>query len=374
MKNTELLLSRRWIIKSEDRDLYYQIKDNAKSLRPLFLDKAGFSLMIHPLFIRLDKVPGKSEPWMGITSFTTVKEYQMFCFLLIYLEDKDANEPFVLSDVCEFIQGELKEDQDVWLQFKMRKMLVNVLRFAMDEKLITLSDGVSENFIQDAHTEVLFCNAGLSRYFMRSFNTDIYKWQSSRDVRFNEWHELTEVDRGDVRKYRIYRRLLLSPGIYQEDLKNDDFIYLKNYQKRIEYDLNKFFNCDLHLYKGGCFAVLEDDVRIGEVFPKQNALDELVACCCRGISQELSSHSELLNDQEIYILVVDMFKQKLRRIITQQLSYIPRTYRQKKIDILVDEVMERMLYLGFISIEEAMVYVYPVIGLARGEYRNEEGE
>ncbi len=54
MNNKEVLLSQRWVLKRNDRERYYQIKDHIKELRNLFQEKAGFSLTSHPQFIRLD--------------------------------------------------------------------------------------------------------------------------------------------------------------------------------------------------------------------------------------------------------------------------------------------------------------------------------
>lgn len=373
MKYADVLLSKRWIIKSEDRQLYYQIKDNAKALRALFLDKAGLSLMIHPLFIRLDKVPGKSEPWMGITQFKSTKEYQLFCFLLVYLEDKEINDPFILSDVCEFIASEFKAGYELWTNFQMRKMLVNVLKFAIDEKLILVFDGVSEDFVQNINAEVLFRNSGLSRYFMRNFNTDILNWKSSQDISFNEWHELADVDRGALRKYRIYRRLLLSPGIY-EDPSLDDFGYLRNYKKRIENDLNQFFSCDLHLYQNMCFPILEDDVKVGEIFPKQNALDELVMCCCSDIRKYISKHRDLLDSREILEERKEVFMNRLRRSISAVLPNLPSTYCLKNLSNLVDEVMIRLSMIGFIKEQDDIIQIYPLIGMMAGSFRKDVEE
>lgn len=42
MNNKEVLLSQRWILKRNDRERYYQIKDHIKELRNLFKKKQVF--------------------------------------------------------------------------------------------------------------------------------------------------------------------------------------------------------------------------------------------------------------------------------------------------------------------------------------------
>ncbi len=96
MSSQELLLSKRWILKNDNRDQYYRIKDDAKSLKKLFQDTLGYSLITNAQFIKLDKVPGVVEPWMGITRFKNKQEYQMLCYILVFLEDKDSEEQFIL--------------------------------------------------------------------------------------------------------------------------------------------------------------------------------------------------------------------------------------------------------------------------------------
>ena len=107
MNTKELLLSKRWILKRDDRDLYYQVKDDIKELRKIFQEKMGYAAHVNPQMIRLDNVPGKAEPWMGITEFKKVEEYQILCLILVYLEDKENDEQFVLSDLTEYIKCQL---------------------------------------------------------------------------------------------------------------------------------------------------------------------------------------------------------------------------------------------------------------------------
>ena len=203
MNTKEMLLSKRWILKKDDRDMYYRIKDDAKNLKRIFQDNFGYSLISHQNFIKIDKVPGKAEPWMGITEFKTVEEYQILCYILIYLEDKDADEQFILSYLTEFIQMQLNVSDDYWLKFTNRKKFVNVLKFCLKEQLFIQDDGEMEHFVQDENVEVLFENTGLSRYFMRNFVYDIFENQTPQDFMKEEWVGLQQ-DRGIVRKQRIY--------------------------------------------------------------------------------------------------------------------------------------------------------------------------
>lgn len=373
MNEINALLSKRWILKREDRELYYKIKDRAKMLRELFKDKYGYTLTNHQQFVRLDKIPGKAEPWMGISEFQTPLEYEMLCYVLVFLEDKEDEEQFILSILTEFIQVQLGVNEDFWMKFVHRKMFVNVLKFCLKENLIIQDDGHSEHFVQDQCAEALFENTGLSRYFMRYFTMDIFAWQNPSDFMQNNWLDESEQDRGMIRRQRIYRRLLLSCGIYKEDDDlNDDFSYIKNYRKRIENDFNLLFPCELQVYHSSAFLIIDDDYKVGQYFPKNNALDELVVMLCSYVRELVKIGKARVDDREIYTLNRDELFKLIERCIKKFSKYLPSTYRQKNIEQLRFEIYQRLLMIGFASeLESNEVQLYPVVGKLKGQFEEE---
>lgn len=370
MNNRELLLSKRWILKRDDRDNYYRIKDEAKNLKKLFQDTLGYPLITHQNFIKLDKTPGKAEPWMGICEFHSLEEYQIFCFILVFLEDMDEQEQFILSHLTEFVQLQLHVEEDFWLKFSHRKQFVNVLKFCLKEQLFIQDDGDSEAFIQNEQVEVLFENTGLSRYFMRNFISDIFEYQSPRDFMKEEWVGM-EQDRGIVRKQRIYRRLMLSAGIYKEDEDNDDFSFIRNYRKRIQNDFLKICPCELQVYKSSAYLIMDEDVRIGRFFPKNNAMDEIVVLMMANLRKR-AKNSDIKKDQdEMIVLSIERVKRTIERVIKDNEKYLPSTYRQKNRKILIDDVYDYVLQLGFAKEDNEQVTFYPVIGKLVGSYEEE---
>ena len=63
MRIIEELMNRRWILKSQDPQLYYEIKDNAKELKKKLQEKFGYALIINPYLVKLEKIPGKADGW-----------------------------------------------------------------------------------------------------------------------------------------------------------------------------------------------------------------------------------------------------------------------------------------------------------------------
>ena len=166
----------------------------------------------------------------------------------------------------------------------------------------------------------------------------------------NEWIDENNQDRGIVRRQRIYRRLLLSCGIYREnDELNDDFSYIRHYRKRIQNDFNQLFPCDLQVYQSSAYLILDDEVKIGKMFPKNNALDELVVICCSQFRKGIKNNDYKINDQEIY-------SDDIERIL-------------KRIKIVI--VYDRLIEIGFAKEEDKKVFIYPVIAKLVGEFDEE---
>ena len=65
----EELVNRKWILRSEDPDLYLKVKDSMKEVRNIFQEKFGYMLVLTPYLIKLEKIPGYVEEWMGIQAF-----------------------------------------------------------------------------------------------------------------------------------------------------------------------------------------------------------------------------------------------------------------------------------------------------------------
>ena len=67
MRILETLLSRRWILKSQDRELYYQVKDEIGSVKKFLTEKLCYQVIVNPYLVKVEKLPSKPENCMGIT-------------------------------------------------------------------------------------------------------------------------------------------------------------------------------------------------------------------------------------------------------------------------------------------------------------------
>jgi len=369
MKALHALLSDRFIIKAKNPERYLQVKDGLKECRKFIEEKLGYNLIVNSNFIKLEKIPGLPEPWMGIMDFTHIKEYRMLCYLLMFLEDKEIEQQFVLSEITEFLQMQFDEGEIDWTKFPTRKQLVRVIKYILDAGLIKQNDGDESSFARDEYTEVLYENTGISKYFLRYFGSDIMDYANPEDFLSQAWHDIDE-DRGILRRQRIYRRLLLSPGVYRDDVSNEDFAYIRNYRNQIERDFQSILAWDLHLHTSSAYLVLDDVKRVGKNFPSSNTFDEMIAILFPYLTSKLKKAPTIAPEQ--YLLELDEFKKHLNKGITQIKPYISKSYRDRSDETLTEEITDAMLKYGFIKTTGDEVIVYPIIGKLAGYYNIKE--
>lgn len=374
MNMIEELMSKKWILKSKDPTLYYEIKDNTKELTKKMQDRFGYTLIVNPYMVKLEKIPGKAEAWMGIQEFQDIKEYQMFCFLLMFLEDKEIEEKFVLSNLTEYIQVQFKEEIQ-WTSFRSRKQVVRVLQYALKQQLLIQMDGNDDSFLKDETSEVLYENTGLSRYFIRNFSRDIMEYKEPKDFLKSEWIDMDE-DRGIVRRQRIYRRFLLSCGVYKAkgSDKDDDFGYIRNYRKAIENDFQSMFACQLHVYHSSAYLILEEDCNMGKNFPQNNALHDVLLIVQAHIRRRVKASAIKFDENETIEMKQQEYIALVARTVRNINAQLPKKYQaeNKKPEELSQEIVNLAQSLGFIELEQEKIFIYPICGKIVGEYAEVE--
>ena len=51
MRALEILLERRWILKSREKELYYQIKDELGTVKKFLMEKLGYQVIVNPYLV-----------------------------------------------------------------------------------------------------------------------------------------------------------------------------------------------------------------------------------------------------------------------------------------------------------------------------------
>lgn len=270
----EHLLEQFWIRRDAEPEKYQAVREREQVLRNYFLEKAGFRLIIHRHFAKLEKIPADPEPWMGIPAFQDPRDYAVFCCLLAYLEGKAVDEQFLLSDLCEELRVVCPGDDPLdWTHYEHRKSLVRVLRTSADLGIVKVVDGTIEGFNYAEDNEVLYEVPVVSRYFMRSYPKDLFQFSTKEEMMAADWPE--GVDESLRRRHRVYRRLLLSPVMYSRDTAEADFQYLRNYRHRVREDIEKHTGFSFELYRNAALLTVPEQRIRFTLYPDNKAISDI---------------------------------------------------------------------------------------------------
>lgn len=375
MNAVEILLSQRWVLRANQPDLYYQIKDEIGRYRRILMEKFGYTVLITPALVKLDKIPGQPEPWMGINTFEEPGDYAMLCQVLMFLETREKEEQFDFTMLTEYLQSQGIEENLDWTQYARRRQLVRVLRFCEEQGIMKKIDGSDELFLRDEQAEVLFENTGISRFFLRNFARDLMEYTSPEDFIESDWIDIDQ-DRGIVRRQRVYRRLLLSPGVYRQTAQDEDFTYLRNQRSQVERDFQALFDCDLHLHRSSSYLVLDEACSAGRVFPGNKAVQDLILILAQAIQQRVKKHQsqyELQGMEEIH-LPEDSLIRLLKKIVSQRQDYLPKYLQGEGAETAVKQTLAEMENLGFIERHDDQIHLMPIFGKLAGDYTAAKGE
>lgn len=367
MNALEILLGRRWILKSRDRELYYQVKDQLGAVKRFLTEKLGYQVIVNPYLIKAEKMPAKPENWMGILEFHHKIEYVFFCIVLMFLEEKEAEEQFVLSELTEYIQGQYREEQVDWTIYSFRRHLIKVLKYCVSCGILNVDDGNEESFARDDSSEVLYENTGVSRYFMKNFTQDIMGFSSPEDFQKEEWIGVDE-DRGIVRRQRVYRRLLMTMGMYRDPETEEDFAYVKNFRNMIQGELSEFLDCELHVHRSGAFLILGEDCRMGRCFPEENTLSDIVLLVNSLIGEKIQEGKIVPGAEEQIVLPREAFLGILEECRERYSQGFIKTYREMTTKEFCQEVLSYMKELSLIEERRGDIWVSGAAGKIAGQY------
>ena len=367
MKALEVLLSKRWILKSRDRELYYSVRDELPKFKSFLIEKLGFQVVVNSYLIKLEKIPAVAENWMGIKEFSDKMEYVIFMTVLMFLEEKDMGEQFVLSELTEYIQTTVEVESIDWTVYRSRKYLVKVMKYLISEGILEINDGSEEDFQKDGISEVLYENTGVSRNFVKNFTRDISNFKGMADFYDGDFID-TDEDRGIVRRQRVYRKLLLSAGLYRNENTEEDFNYIRNFRGIIANDFEGLFDCNLHIHKSSAYLVINEGSRLGRAFPEESTLSDIVLLVNDLILNRIGENKLTPAVDESIILSLESFNELIEEAKRLYGNGFAKTYRDMTTKEICSVVTEYMLELGFIEYIGNDVKINPIVGKVAGRY------
>lgn len=368
MNEVRELFEKFWICKDSEKEEYYRVKRGLPKFQRFIREQLGWKLIHTENLLKLEKIPAHAEGFMGIQEFSEILDYCILCVILMYLEDKEEGEPFLLSELIDFVEARLKGSVSIdWTSFSQRKSLVRVLQYMERMQMLRAHEGSSEAFGAERGREVLYENTGYSRYFAASFPMDISEYESWRDFEKQKFDEIQE-DRGSARINRVYRQLAVCPAMYWEGNEDTDALYLKNQRQWVARYLEENIGGELEIHKNAAFLLLDEDDCYGKVHPRDAMLPEIILLLCDYLRRALSESKLKKEENE----TIKLTKLQLRAYILECRSRWQagwsKEYREMQEEKLVDTVMKYMKDWMMIRENGEEITIMPAVGKQRGFY------
>lgn len=368
MNEVRTLFEQFWICKDEKKEEYYKVKRDIPKFQKFVREQLGWRLIHMENLLKLEKIPAHAESFMGIQSFSEILDYCILCVVLMYLEDKEEGEQFLLSELIDYVETKLKGEVAIdWTSFSQRKSLVRALQYMENMNMLHVYEGSSEAFGQEQGQEVLYENTGYSKYFSTGFPMDISDFETWKDFEKQRFEEIQE-DRGAARINRVYRQLAVCPAMYWEENDDADALYLKNQRQWVSKYLAENLGGNLDIYKNSAFLTLEEDDCYGKVHPRDAMLPEIVLLVCSQIRQELQNDTFEKQSDESIVLTEQRFSELLLTCRRKWLAGWSKEYREMTEEKFADVVKEYMKNWMLIRENDGMIFVMSAVGRQVGFY------
>ncbi|WP_277679050.1 TIGR02678 family protein [Gracilibacillus dipsosauri] len=360
-----ILFEQFWVLRAKEPVSYQLIREREKVLKRYVAEKFGFDLIVHQHFIKLEKIPVDAKAWMGIQDFQASQDYAIFCCGLAFAEKRSVEEQFLLSDLAEDIQdmypGEFSLD---WTNYQHRKSLVRMLKKMVELDIIRAVDGDIELFATDEEQEVLYEVTVYARYFMRAYPDDLFRYEKMEEIIESEWVRHQD----DMRRKRVYRKLMFSPVVYRESDHDLDFSYIRNYRNRLRDDIEEHTPFQLEVFKNMALLTLPERKQRYTLFPDQKAI----------MSIALHFQRHLMENIDYYTIdefgEIQMTHQQFHQLVEKVKADYGHGWSKKYRDMSYPRIAEELLALyqewemTEIDSETSILVLRPAIGRMIGDY------
>lgn len=374
-KEMKALLYNFWITKEDDKELYYQIKSNQNKIKEFISKNLGSNLIIHDRFIKLEKIPTIVKSNARLGNFTTNLEYVMLTIMLLFLEDKTRGDYFILSDLIEYVKNtsitlELNNVPD-WNKVQDRRCLSNVISLLEELKIIKIRDTSKVSFVESINAEVLYETLGTSNYLMRMFDSSINGLKTPEDFIKNEFITQDE-EKGDIRRYKVFRNILYTPSISSRDLSINELDYIKRKYTYIKNEIDKKLDMDTEITYNLTMLLDNENSNEKDNFPNSKKLTDIVLIVNERLMQEINDKKIVLDNYETATIKEDYFENIIKDIKKTKSIYIGKTMSKETDKRFYDMVVEYMEKYNFIERKNNEIIIYPTISRIVGKTKEIE--
>lgn len=359
------LLNNFWILKEDNMELYYSIKRHQEEIRSFIVRNLGSRLIIHDKFIKLEKLPTIPSSNLGIKSFVNESDYVYLCLVLLFLEDKPQGTYFLLANLIDYVKStmismEMNTIPD-WKIARDRKSFKRAVDYLIEIGTVKVKDESENDFSSDENANALYVSTGLSNYVMRVFNNEIFDYDKETDFIKDEWMYQSD-EKGDIRKYKIYRNIIYTPVVFSNSLSESELDYLKKLRGHMKDELINALGYELEVTRNMALVFLYEDDNSKHNFPNNKRISSIVLMVNSKLLEMVSSKKIELNEFEIgYISYDELFK-IIIEIKNDKSSYLGVGLKSLSDDVFFTQITEYMEEYSFIKkIDNGVFEVEPSI-------------
>ncbi|MDF9413500.1 DUF2398 family protein [Brevibacillus laterosporus] len=366
----EALFHYHWIHRDTQADLYFQILARKAEIADMVREYFGYRLLLRNEFIKLEKIPVSTKPFMGIGDFTTSLHYLFFCCFLAFLEDNGEDKQFTLHNACDAIRMYYPEEAVpfAWEERSHRRAFADVLQHCVKLRLVYVVHRDIDGFRDDERYDVLFQTTPYFRHFAPLYFFDLSKIQNRSQL---EEYIAKEIANGTTPRQRLLRRFFLESAVYDDELSAEE---VKLLEEREELErLNEMISGPFeywHLERYHRTTMLTHaENRYGDYYPKDDQLSNAAVQYATLIWDKVNSQ-EVALDHNGRVLCLEYEAIKWFQEIKDLHSHgWTKSFTERPVTVIWREVMEYMSYFHMAdALTDKQVVFYSAASRVTGEY------
>ena len=135
-------------------------------------------------------------------------------------------------------------------------------------------------------------------------------------------------------------------------------------------DLEKTFDCQVHIHKGSAFVFLGNECKMGAVFPGNNVISDILLLVFGEIQERIAQQKWKVSADETCVVDEIDFERMLLEVKQNYGSGFTKNYREMSDGEFLEDVVEQLKRWMFIKKrhKERQIVIYPAVGKMKGSY------
>lgn len=359
-----ILFDNYWIERESEPEKYIFLRRHQKSIQKELKRLFGMNLLVRSEYIQLVKRPQELHSWMGIAQFKDVMDYALFCCCMAYVENLEADTPFMMDEIVNDIDFNAPEEMKLdWIVYSHRLSLIRVLQKMKDLKVIRIIQGETEEFAKsESNLEVLMITTPLARHYL--YNRD--DGYTAYDTFEKYWEEQGQHQNVEPQQL-LYQKLMLEPLIQRTAENEELFSRLKRYYRSINENIEYNTPYKLELYRDYAAFTLDREIKGSKTFPSRKVIDDIII----QLATVIYNSNLIKNPYGIIELSNDEWGEIIEQLTNMFRIYWSNEYKNKSCELLSKEIIEQGQRWQLLNQTEDGVLIYPIMARTIGEMSEE---